>query len=189
MNFCKLTTNYNMKLKIALAQNIYFLIYCVLVQKKLFQSTNWTTTYTNMSVITMFFHKPFQVALRRQLFLGHVMDQQFTLLLCMLNGTHMGPYKYCSYSEFHHVNWSQGWIHEFLERWWLVVHWGSLQTKQQAITCFSGYKLTTANLFETGLVAFLGGLSLTQQILTSSFYLSDSPLKEGRGDAAPLFII
>ena len=34
---------------------------------------------------------------------------------------HAGPYKYCSYSEFHHVNWSQGWIHEFLERWWLVV--------------------------------------------------------------------
>ena len=131
--YCKLTTNYTMKLKIALAQNIYFLIYCVLVQKKLFQSTNWTTTYTNMSVITMFFHKPFQVALRRQLFLGHVMDQQFTLLLCMLNGTHMGPYKYCSYSEFHHVNLSQGWIHEFLERWWLVVQVAYKQNNRRSL--------------------------------------------------------
>ena len=35
-------------------------------------------------------------ALRKQLFLGAVMEQQFTLLLCMLNATHMGPYKYCS---------------------------------------------------------------------------------------------
>ena len=32
--YCKLTTNYTMKLKIALAQNIYFLIYCVLVVQK-----------------------------------------------------------------------------------------------------------------------------------------------------------
>ena len=43
------------------------------------------------------------------------------LLLCMLNGTRMRPYKYCSYSEFHHVNWSRGSRHEFLERWWLLV--------------------------------------------------------------------
>ena len=31
----------------------------------------------------------------------------------------------------------------------------SLQLKQQAIICFEGYELTTANLFKTGLVLIL----------------------------------
>ena len=43
------------------------------------------------------------------------------LLLCMLNCTHMRPYKYFSHFEFHNVNWSQGSRHEFLERWWLLL--------------------------------------------------------------------
>ena len=74
----------------------------------------------NFNFITQ---KPFQVALTKEAFLSALMKQQGTFqLLCMLKGTHMRPYKYCSNSEFHHVNWSRVSRHEFLERWWLLVH-------------------------------------------------------------------
>ena len=74
----------------------------------------------NINFITK---KPFQVVLTKEAFLSALMKQQGTFqLLCMLNGTHMRPYKYCLNSEFHHVNWSRGSRHEFLERWWLLVH-------------------------------------------------------------------
>ena len=48
--------------------------------------------------------KRFQVAPIKEVFHGALIEQQGTLLLCMLNGAHMHLYKHCSYSLFHHVN-------------------------------------------------------------------------------------
>ena len=75
----------------------------------------------NINFITK---KPFQVALTKDKLLSvpSWSNKALFCYVCWMAPTCVCTNNYCSYSECHHVNWSRNSRHDFLERWWLLVH-------------------------------------------------------------------
>ena len=111
--------------------------------------------YTNMPIITMFLQEMFPCCPEKATFSYDIMEQQFTLLLCMFKLA-------ATWIPTNIFSYNLNFIMKFksrLQNTWISCKLvagctGSLQTKQQAITCLQGYELM-ANLFETGLLPTL----------------------------------